>query len=259
MIRKARANARPGSRPRGGHGAAAKSAPEIAGAAAFIPESRSLKVLARASKGCRGCDLCDIGTQTVFGEGPANAKVMFVGEQPGDQEDRAGRSFVGPAGQLFDEVLSEVGISRDECYVTNTVKHFKWEPRGTRRIHAKPSSREITACLPWLTREIEIVKPQVLVCLGSTAAQALLGRDFRVTKRRGEPMETPWSPWTMATVHPSALLRVPDAALRAQSRAEFVDDLRKVAKKVAGLQTIAGERGSSRSRGDRAGRSRRLR
>lgn len=244
MIRKAKDNARPGAGPRRGRTSGSggtspddtpTSKPVATSAAPFIPESRSLKVVADASKGCRGCPLCDVGTQTVFGEGPATAKVMFVGEQPGDQEDRAGRPFVGPAGQLFNEVLEQVGIDREQCYVTNTVKHFKWEPRGTRRIHAKPSSREVAACLPWLTREIELVKPQMLVCLGSTAAQALLGRDFRVTQSRGEPMETPWAPWTMATIHPSALLRIPDEALRARSHQEFVEDLRKVAKQMATL------------------------
>jgi probable DNA metabolism protein len=199
------------------------------GARPFIPASNALPVLAAASKACRGCGLCDIGTQTVFGEGPATADVVFVGEQPGDQEDRAGRPFVGPAGQVFDDALRQVGIDRTECYVTNTVKHFKWEPRGTRRLHAKPNAREVTACRPWLEEELRLVRPKVLVCLGSTAAQALVGRDFRVTERRGRPFETEWSPWTVATIHPSALLRIPDPALREQSHRQFVDDLALVA------------------------------
>jgi len=270
MMRKAKENARPGTGPKRARrvaddvsadnplpgtdaaaegdlfGHQAPSAPPNArrgkaaavdwGAEKFIPESRSLKVIAEASKGCRGCDLCEIGTQTVFGEGPKSAMVMFVGEQPGDQEDRAGRPFVGPAGQLLDEVLEQVGIIRDECYVTNAVKHFKWEPRGTRRIHAKPSAREVSACQPWLVREIELVQPKILVCLGSTAAQSLLGRDFRVTQRRGEVMQTKWSPWTVATIHPSALLRIPDEAMRASNRKAFVEDLQKVAAQVAKLK-----------------------
>jgi uracil-DNA glycosylase len=202
------------------------------GAEKFIPASRSLPVLAKASKECRGCDLCDVGTQTVFGEGPVDAIVMFVGEQPGDQEDRAGKPFVGPSGQFLDAVLEEVGIIRDECYVTNAVKHFKWEPRGTRRIHSKPNAREVAACQPWLQREIEIIKPPMLVCLGSTAAQSLLGRDFRVMARRGQPFETQWAPWTMATVHPSSLLRIPDHDAREQSRRLFVEELKLVAKQV---------------------------
>jgi DNA polymerase len=202
------------------------------GAEKFIPPTLKLPVLASASKKCRGCDLCEIGTQTVFGEGPADAIVMFVGEQPGDQEDRAGRPFVGPAGQLLDKVLQEVGIIRDECYVTNAVKHFKWEPRGTRRIHAKPSAREVAACQPWLVTEIRAVQPPILVCLGSTAAQSLLGRDFRVMKQRGEPMETEWSKWTMATVHPSSLLRMPDEAARKASYKLFVGELALVARQV---------------------------
>jgi probable DNA metabolism protein len=202
------------------------------GAERFIPRSLELPVLAKASKACRGCDLCDVGTQTVFGEGPPDALVMFVGEQPGDQEDRAGKPFVGPAGQLLDEVLEQVGIDRGECYVTNTVKHFKWEPRGTRRIHAKASAREVSACRPWLETEIRAVKPRMLVCLGSTAAQALLGRDFRVTQQRGQPMKTEWASWTMATIHPSALLRIPDPALRERSHQQFVEDLQLVARQA---------------------------
>lgn len=198
-------------------------------AADFVPPTRALPVLRDASKRCEGCDLCRIGTQTVFGEGPADAICMFVGEQPGDHEDQQGRPFVGPAGQLLSDALQQVGIIRDECYVTNAVKHFKWEPRGNRRIHAKPSAREVSACRPWLEAEIAAIKPRMLVCLGSTAAQSLLGRDFRVTSQRGQPAESEWAPWTMATIHPSALLRIPDAELRATSHAQFLDDLRLVA------------------------------
>ena len=158
---------------------------------------------------------------------------MFVGEQPGDQEDRAGKPFVGPAGKLLDDAMQEAGIPRDEVYVTNAVKHFKLEPRGTRRIHAKPSAREVGACRPWLEAEIETVKPEMIVCLGATAAQSLLGPAFRVTQHRGEPItDTKWAPWVMATVHPSALLRVPDPAMRESSYAQFLDDLKVVAKQI---------------------------
>jgi DNA polymerase len=198
-------------------------------AANFLPSTLELPVLRDASKRCEGCDLCRVGTQTVFGEGPADAICMFVGEQPGDHEDQQGRPFVGPAGQLLSSALQEVGIIRDECYVTNAVKHFKWEPRGNRRIHAKPSAREVSACRPWLEAEIAAIKPRMLVCLGSTAAQSLLGRDFRVTSQRGQPAESEWAPWTMATIHPSALLRIPDSELRATSHAQFLEDLRLVA------------------------------
>ncbi len=232
-------NARPGIGPRQGNvptpGNEGVPAPIATTAEPFIPDSRSLRVLADASKSCRGCPLCDIGTQTVFGEGPDDAKVMFVGEQPGDQEDLAGRPFVGPAGKLFDEALAEAGIDRAVCYVTNTVKHFKWEPRGKRRIPVKPGSREVSACVPWLAREIDIIRPPILVCLGSTAAQALLGRDFRVTQQRGIAMETRWSQYTIATVHPSSLLRIPEEDRRRQSYEEFVADLKKVSAKAKGV------------------------
>lgn len=223
----------PDSRAKAGKPAKAhgKAAPEW-GAEQFIPQTLELPVLAAASKKCRGCDLCEVGTQTVFGEGPKNALVMFVGEQPGDQEDLAGKPFVGPSGQLLDRVLEEVGILRDECYVTNAVKHFKWEPRGTKRIHAKPSAREAAACRPWLETEIKAIQPPIIVCLGSTAAQTLLGRDFRVTKHRGEVMETEWAEWTLATVHPSSLLRMPDEAARKEAYRMFREDLALVAKQI---------------------------
>ena len=185
------------------------------------------EVRARA-KSCTACPLYASATQTVFGEGPPSAKLMLVGETPGDQEDRAGRPFVGPAGQLLDRCLREVGIDRSKAYVTNAVKHFKWVPRGKRRIHSKPSSMEIRACEPWLEAEIDIVRPKVLVCLGATAAQSLLGRDFRVTRSRGQLVPSKLAPYVLATVHPSALLRADDESREAEI-AKFLDDLRKAA------------------------------
>src|SRR5262245_43875637 len=176
-------------------------------AADYLPKGRTIASLARAAGNCQGCPLYSRATQTVFGEGPGSAAVIFVGEQPGDVEDREGRPFVGPAGRLFDQLLAEAGIDRDEIYVTNAVKHFKWTPRGKRRLHAKPSSREIMACRPWLEEEIAALAPKMLVCLGATAAQSLLGSKFSITRQRGQPFESPWAAWTMATYHPSALLR----------------------------------------------------
>src|SRR4051794_25880174 len=178
-------------------------------AADFLPTSRALPVLEKASKSCRGCELWKKGTQTVFGEGASRAEVMFVGEQPGDKEDLSGKPFVGPAGALLDKALVAAGIDRKQVYVTNAVKHFKWEPRGKRRIHKKPNSLEIAACRPWLDSEIEVVRPEVVVCLGATAAQALLGRTFKVTQRRGELIEQDGQMF-LATVHPSSILRAPD-------------------------------------------------
>jgi len=171
-----------------------------------------------------------------FGEGPLDAQIVMVGEQPGDSEDLEGRPFVGPAGQLLDEIMQRVGLPRNLVYVTNAVKHFKFEPRGKRRIHAKPTAREISACRPWLEAELQIIKPKMLVCLGATAAQSLLGRDFRVTKSRGQVMTTEWAPWTIATLHPSALLRIPDRALKENTMAEFESDLKLVAKHLAKLR-----------------------
>src|SRR5919109_572917 len=196
-------------------------------AAALVPENPTLPKLREASAGCRACDLWKTGTQTVFGEGSRNAEIMFVGEQPGDYEDRAGRPFVGPAGQLLDRALDEAGIDRRLAYVTNVVKHFKWQARGKRRIHQKPNWAEMTACRPWLDAELEVVKPTVLVCLGATAAQALLGRDFRVTRRRGELVDSPLAPNVMATVHPSAILRA-DEDQRETEYEAFVADLETV-------------------------------
>jgi uracil-DNA glycosylase family protein len=189
----------------------------------------SLPQLARLAAGCTACPLYRIGTQTVFGEGPPRARVLFVGEQPGDQEDRAGRPFVGPAGQLLDAVLAEVGIERTEVYVTNAVKHFKWKPVGKRRLHQKPSAREVAACRPWLEAELRWLRPELVVALGATAAQALMGAAFRVTQERGRKFRVPWAGAFVATVHPSSILRAPGST-RAAERAAFVRDLRRVAR-----------------------------
>jgi uracil-DNA glycosylase len=195
-------------------------------AAPLVPARPTLAKLREAAAGCKACPLWKTGTQTVFGEGSATAEVMFVGEQPGDQEDKAGRPFVGPAGQLLDRALEEAGIDRSAVYVTNAVKHFKWQARGKRRIHQKPSWSEIAACRPWLDAELAVVKPRVLVALGATAAQALFGRQFRVTKQRGVPVESELAQVALATVHPSAILRSDD---REAEFAAFVADLEAVA------------------------------
>jgi uracil-DNA glycosylase family protein len=205
---------------------------QVETAAPLVPERPTLGKLRDASAGCKACPLWETGTQTVFGEGLARAEVMLVGEQPGDREDREGRPFVGPAGRLLDEALEEAGIDRSLAYVTNVVKHFKWTARGKRRIHAKPSWGEIAACRPWLEAELAVVRPRVLVCLGATAAQALLGRDFRVTQRRGELVESELAPVATATVHPSSILRAPDEESRRADYAAFVDDLRLVARQL---------------------------
>jgi uracil-DNA glycosylase len=195
-------------------------------AAAYLPEKLTLPKLREAAAVCHGCELWRDATQTVFGAGGAKAEVMFVGEQPGDQEDRQGAPFVGPAGQMLDKALEEVEIDRSQVYVTNAVKHFKWQPRGKRRIHQKPNWAEMTACRPWLESELKVVQPHVLVALGATAAQLLLGRQFRVTKQRGEPVDSPLADIVLATIHPSAILRAED---RDAEYAGFVADLRKVA------------------------------
>lgn len=197
--------------------------------ASLIPPDFTWQTLHDAAAGCHACDLWKKGTQTVFGEGAEHARVMFVGEQPGNEEDLTGRPFVGPAGRLLDEALEEAGIDRTRAYVTNVVKHFKWEPRGKRRIHAKPNAVEIAACVPWLTAELELVRPRVLVCLGATAAQALLGREFRVTAERGKWIESRLAPFVTATVHPSSILRARDAETRRAETARFIADLRPVA------------------------------
>jgi DNA polymerase len=188
----------------------------------------TLKTLQREAAGCKACDLWENATQTVFGEGRQGARIMFVGEQPGDQEDLQGKPFVGPAGKLLDAALIDAGIGRARVYVTNAVKHFKWEPRGKRRIHKKPNAAEIAACHPWLQAEISALHPEVIVCLGATAAQALLGASFRVTQRRGEILETPLAAVVMATVHPSSILRAPDDETRRVEMQRFVEDLRKI-------------------------------
>jgi uracil-DNA glycosylase family protein len=198
-------------------------------AADFLPERLTLPALREAAAGCRGCHLWQVGTQTVFGEGASSASVLFVGEQPGDQEDRSGKPFVGPAGRLFDEALEAVGIDRSTVYVTNAVKHFKWQARGKRRIHQKPNWAEMTACRPWLEAELAVVKPRILVLLGATAAQSLLGRQFRVTQHRGELLDSELAEAVTATVHPSSILRG-EPAERETNFGAFVDDLRVVAK-----------------------------
>jgi uracil-DNA glycosylase family protein len=192
----------------------------------------TLTSLQKEAAGCRACPLWKNATQTVFGEGPAKADLFFVGEQPGDAEDTEGRPFVGPAGRVFDEALAAAGINRRKVYVTNAVKHFKWEARGKRRIHQKPNAAETAACRPWLDAELEVVSPHVLVALGATAAQALLGRSFRVTKQRGVPVESDLAPNVLATVHPSSILRAPDEAARREQYSDFVADLEVAAKLV---------------------------
>jgi uracil-DNA glycosylase family protein len=195
----------------------------------FLPERGGLKGLREAAAGCRGCHLWQVGTQTVFGEGAAGASAVFVGEQPGDQEDRAGKPFVGPAGTVFDDALEAAGIERTSVYVTNAVKHFKWQARGKRRIHQKPNWTEMTACRPWLEAELAVVKPRVLVLLGATAAQSLLGRQFRVTQHRGELLDSDLAEAVTATVHPSSILRG-EPSDREANLAAFVSDLTVVAK-----------------------------
>ncbi len=191
--------------------------------------SASLPELRAAAAGCRACPLWQTGTQTVFGEGEPRARVLLIGEQPGNEEDKVGRPFVGPAGRLLDGALAEAGIDRADAYVTNVVKHFKWEARGKRRIHQKPNQGEIDACRPWLDGEIAALRPAVIVCLGATAAQALLGKKFRVTKERGKLIDSALGAPILATVHPSAVLRAPDGDERARMRGELVADLRVVA------------------------------
>lgn len=196
------------------------------GAVSFLPEKRTLPMLRDAVQSCRGCDLYRRATQAVFGEGPKRARLVFIGEQPGNEEDIQGHPFVGPAGGLLDRALADASIDRVETYMTNVVKHFKFEERGKRRIHKKPRIGEIKACEPWLEAEIELIKPEVIVCLGATAAQTLFGAKFRLTKSRGVPVEHPWAPHVVATIHPSAILRAPDAVQRHAEYARFVADLK---------------------------------
>lgn len=198
----------------------------------LIKPGASISELKQASRVCRACDLWKLGTQTVFGEGARGARVIFIGEQPGDKEDLAGKPFVGPAGAILDKALEAAGIGRTKVYVTNAVKHFKWEPRGKRRIHKKPNAMEIAACRPWLDAEIATLKPDVVVCLGATAAQALLGRDFKVTQRRGQMIPAAFGPMVMATVHPSSILRAPDEETRHREMELFINDLRKLAQEL---------------------------
>ena len=201
-------------------------------ATALIPPRPTLSLLKTAAADCKACDLWKKGTQTVFGEGSRRSNVLFVGEQPGNEEDLTGKPFVGPAGKLFDNALADAGIDRKQTYVTNVVKHFKWEPRGKRRIHKKPNAGEIAACRPWLEAELALIKPEVIVALGATAAQSLLGPQFRVTKQRGQFIESNLAPYVMATVHPSSILRAPDDETRHLEYRRFVDDLKKLARVI---------------------------
>ena len=202
-----------------------------AGAAPFVPNTTSVKVLDEAAQGCRGCDLYRHATQAVLGEGRRRARIMLVGEQPGDQEDLQGHPFVGPAGAMLDKALEEAGLPRSDAFLTNAVKHFKWEPRGKRRIHQKPRISEIRACRPWLDAELRIVKPFVVVCLGAVAAQSIFGSQFKLMQQRGRVLQSSVSPRTLATIHPAAVLRAPDEEARRQAFASLVKDL-KTARKV---------------------------
>ncbi len=217
-----------------------QSCPATSSAAAFLPQQLSLPQLRDAARNCRGCDLYCNATQTVFGEGPADASVMFIGEQPGDQEDRAGKPFVGPAGHMLDEMMQQAGIGREEVYITNAVKHFKFEMRGKRRLHAKPSMRQIAACRPWLEAETKAVQPRIVVALGATAAQSLMGSSFRLTQHRGEFFtDTQWADYLLATMHPSALLRIPDEEMRHRAQADFMHDLQLVARQMRQIHSHA--------------------
>ncbi|HSD19142.1 MAG TPA: UdgX family uracil-DNA binding protein [Anaeromyxobacter sp.] len=242
MPRRSDNRSRAGGHPRapaleGAHGPDGREAPaapaasrdrEEGTAAPLVPGGASLASLREAARACRACPLWERGTQTVFGEGPRLAEVMLVGEQPGNEEDLAGHPFVGPAGRLLDRALQAARIDRHGVYVTNAVKHFKWEARGKRRIHQKPNAREVRACRPWLDAEIRAVRPRAIVCLGATAAQALLGRDFRVTQHRGELLATPLASIVLATVHPSSILRAPDDEARRTEMMRFVEDLERL-------------------------------
>jgi uracil-DNA glycosylase family protein len=209
-------------------------APEPNDASPFVPKTRSLEALRQAAAECRGCHLWRGTTQTVFGEGLKRARVVLVGEVPGDKEDRAGKPFVGPAGRELDKALEEVGIDRKDAYVTNVVKHFKFEERGRRRIHQTPKRFEVDACRPWLDAELEVLKPQATIVLGATAAKALFGSSFRVSRQRGEILDSDLAPIVSATIHPSAILRAPDDEARQAERRAFTEDLRTVAEALAG-------------------------
>ena len=200
----------------------------------FLPERKSLKALREAAAHCRGCHLYAPATQTVFSDGPKRARVMMIGEMPGDREDRAGKVFVGPAGRELDKALAAVGIDRADVYITNVVKHFKFEERGKRRIHQKPGKREVDACMPWLRAELDVVKPTALLLLGATAGKALLGEGFKLTQSRGRPLDSDLAELVVATIHPSAILRARDDASRQAQRESFTADLRAVAESLAG-------------------------
>jgi uracil-DNA glycosylase family protein len=210
---------------RGGPRSQGRAAPTVA---APVPPRPTLPRLRAAAAGCRACDLWERGTQTVFGEGSRGADVVFVGEQPGDREDSEGHPFVGPAGHLLERAIAEAGLDRRRVYLTNAVKHFKWEARGKKRIHQKPNATEIRACRPWLDAELAVIRPAAVVCLGATAAQALLGKTFKVTQHRGELMPSPLAPVVMGTVHPSSILRAPDDESRHREMERFVDDLKRL-------------------------------
>jgi uracil-DNA glycosylase family protein len=201
-------------------------------AAEFLPATLTLPALRDAARTCTGCDLYQRATQTVFGEGASHAHILLVGEQPGDQEDQAGHPFVGPAGKMLDKALVEAGIARDDVYITNAVKHFKWEPQGKRRKHKKPSAAEIAACRPWLETEIKAVRPRVVVCLGATAAQSVFAHVVRLNQMRGRFLETPWAPLVLVTVHPSAILRHPERAQQEAEYRRFVQELTLVRRKL---------------------------
>lgn len=203
-------------------------------AAEWVPASRDLARLAQAARSCQGCHLYEHATQTVFGAGPRDAKLVMIGEQPGDEEDKKGLPFVGPAGRVLNKAIQEAGLDREKIYVTNAVKHFKFEERGKRRIHMKPSLTEVSACQPWLEAELTSIEPEIVVCLGATAAQSLLGSSFRITRQRGIFFPHPWAKQVIATVHPSAILRVPDRY--EEEYGLFVDDLRLIAKKASELR-----------------------
>jgi len=205
----------------------------------FLPKLRTLDAMREASRKCRGCPLYKSATQTVFGMGSDHARVMFVGEQPGNEEDRQGAPFVGPAGRVLDKALIAAGIDRGDTYVTNVVKHFKWVAKGSRRLHKKPSAREIAACIPWLEEEIEIIKPEVLVLLGASAAQAILGKEFRVSKQRGQLVPTKLAPYALATIHPSSVLRMPTSEDRHRALEMLTSDMRVVASVLAGSPSAA--------------------
>jgi uracil-DNA glycosylase len=201
-------------------------------AAQLIPQHPTLPRLREAATACRACDLWKPATQTVFGEGPADARVMMIGEEPGDQEDQQGRPFVGPAGTLLDRALTAIGIARSDVYLTNIVKHFKFDPRGKRRIHKKPNALEISACRPWLDAELAVIRPRIVVLLGATAAQSILGRQFRVSQQRGRWVQSKIAPYVLATVHPSSILRAPDEQSRHEEIRRFIEDLKPVAEQM---------------------------